>query len=354
MRSRRRVVVAGEEHVQLVAVDVGADGQRAARAELGEEAALDLDRVARRRRRRRRPSSSRGRRVVGAALDGDAALADGRHEPRRVEPLGDPLGQPEDLSAATAITIDAAVGHLRQPGGDVAAQLDERAGRAAPRRAGPAGAPSPVATVAPAARSASDRPTSASAASRRARERADRRGRRCGADGRSLAECTATSARPSSTACWTSLTNTPCPPMTCSGTSWRRSPVVSTNTSSTVAPGRRRRSASATASAWVRACGLPRVARRSGGTRRRQCRSNRSLTAAALRSPLRRAGVVAQAHRRAVQQLGDDRPGERLDGVALVVVELGEAAGEPLELAWRARPRRARAAGRRAAPPGGP
>ena len=34
-----------------------------------------------------------------------------------------------------------------------------------------------------------------------------------------------------------------------------------------------------------------------------------------------------------MQQLGDDRPGQRLDGLALVVVELGEAAGEAGELA---------------------
>ena len=79
--------------------------------------------------------------VVGAALDGDAALADGRHEPARVEALGDPLGQPEHLSAATAITIAPPSGTFAEAGVDVAAQLDERGGRAAPRRAAPAGAP---------------------------------------------------------------------------------------------------------------------------------------------------------------------------------------------------------------------
>ena len=56
-----------------------------------------------------------------------------------------------------------------------------------------------------------------------------RRTRRCvrpsaAVDGRSLAECAARSARPSSTARCTSLTNTPCPPIVCSGTSWRWSP----------------------------------------------------------------------------------------------------------------------------------
>ena len=39
---------------------------------------------------------------------------------------------------------------------------------------------------------------------------------------------------------------------------------------------------------------------------------------------LGRAGIVTEAHRRLVQQLGDDRLGQRLDGVVLV-------AGEPAE-----------------------
>ena len=43
-------------------------------------------------------------------------------------------------------------------------------------------------------------------------------------DGRSLAECTARSARPSSTACCTSFTNTPVPPIAWIGTSVRWSP----------------------------------------------------------------------------------------------------------------------------------
>src|SRR5207248_3215622 len=59
-----------------------------------------------------------------------------------------------------------------------------------------------------------------------------------GAEGRSFAEWTATSARPSSTAACTSFTKTPCPPISQMGTSARRSPLVSTTTASISRPSR--------------------------------------------------------------------------------------------------------------------
>src|SRR5262245_43928122 len=120
--------------------------------------------------------------------------------------------------------------------------------------------------------------------------------------------------------------------MTCKGTSWRRSPVVSTNTSSATRPVAVL-SWSATACACVEACSLPRVARR---TARRftplaevEQVAHRGRVALALGS----AGAVAQPDRRGVEQLGDDRPGERVDGVPLGVVERRELGREPGELA---------------------
>ena len=170
------------------------------------------------------------------------------------------LGQPEHLQRGDGHHDRPAVGHLRQAGGDVAAQLDERQVRA---HGGELGAPAHRARR---DGRAVGEVVEATARSARRRRRDGRRNAPItsaswATDGRSLAECTATSARPSSTACWTSLTNTPCPPMTCSGTSWRRSPVVSTNTSSAAQPVAAA-SASATPWACVRACGLPRVASR--------------------------------------------------------------------------------------------
>ena len=76
----------------------------------------------------------------------------------------------------------------------------------------------PVATGAPSGSSCSFAPTSASAADRRSQNAASS-SPSAGVEGRSLAECAASSARPSSTARCTSFTNTPCPPMVCSGTS---------------------------------------------------------------------------------------------------------------------------------------
>ena len=55
--------------------------------------------------------------------------------------------------------------------------------------------------------------------------------------GRSLAEWTATSARPARTAAWTSVAKMPLPPISDSGTSRRRSPSVVIETRVTSRPG---------------------------------------------------------------------------------------------------------------------
>ena len=91
--------------------------------------------------------------VVGAAFDRDASLADGRHELCRVEDLGDPVGEVEDLERGDRHHDRAADGDLRQPGLDVAAQLRElEVGTRAPRP-GAAAAPTRWRPVAPAAMS---------------------------------------------------------------------------------------------------------------------------------------------------------------------------------------------------------
>ena len=148
---------------------------------------------------------------------------------------------------------------------DVAAQLEEAADRAGPPPAAHVGEPS---------RSRRARPAAARRASRRPARRVRRavcRTRRAAGRRRSpMADpwrsATAMSASPRSTALCTSFTNTPWPPIVCSGTSacWVRSPSVSTKTSSTSRPGCAAINASATACAWVRAWALARVAKRSG------------------------------------------------------------------------------------------
>ena len=119
----------------------------------------------------------------------------------------------------------------------------------------------PVATVAPSGRSAQRHPTRTSRASARSgmQARTSPSGVRAG---RSLAEWTATSARPSSTAVWTSFTNTPWPPICSSGVVRSRSPVVSTTTTSTSTSGRTVARSPIRWSVCHRARALPRVAAR--------------------------------------------------------------------------------------------
>ncbi len=142
---------------------------------------------------------------------------------------------PSRSSAAAATTMASKLGSLLEAGGDVAPQLGEREVgpprrelRAPPHRTGrharPAGSASRV------------DPTSASRGSARSGTAASTSPRARPIAGRSLAECTARSARPSSTACCTSFTKMPVPPTAWIGTSVRASPVVETITSSTSPP----------------------------------------------------------------------------------------------------------------------
>ncbi len=133
--------------------------------------------------------------------------------------------QPRRSSAAAATTIASTPSRpaALDPGRDVAAQPGE--GEVGPHRASWARRRTePVATTAPVPSSSSGAPTRASRAS--ARSGTAPMTRPSGVtEGRSLAECTARSARPSSTAAWTSFTNTPLPPSSQIGTSRRRSPL---------------------------------------------------------------------------------------------------------------------------------
>ena len=83
-------------------------------------------------------SALRVRAIVVAALDGDAPLPDGGHELRRIEHLGDAIGEPEHLERGDRHDDRAAVGHLLEPGVDVAAQLDEHEVAAGPMELRPA------------------------------------------------------------------------------------------------------------------------------------------------------------------------------------------------------------------------
>ena len=65
------------------------------------------------------------RSVVGPALHGDASLADRRDEDGGVEALGDACGQAEHLEGRHGDDDRPTVGHLLEAPGDVAAQLDE-------------------------------------------------------------------------------------------------------------------------------------------------------------------------------------------------------------------------------------
>ncbi len=167
----------------------------------------------------------------------------------------------------------------------------------------------------PAGRSASVQPTRPSRGSARVGTAAITR---CPSmvEVRSLAECTAASARPSLTAASTSPTKTPCPPMRSSGDEASSSPRVRTTTISTSSPGSDARSASATSSVWRRASGEPRVARRNvptvvtipwPGAGGRPVRIRRQRPAAAARSSSA-AGQTAATGRRGC---GGPRPGAR-------------------------------------------
>src|ERR671922_59962 len=119
----------------------------------------------------------------------------------------------------------------------------------------------------------------------------------------SLAECTATSIRPSSSASSSSLTNTPREPISPNGRVRSRSPAVVTGRGANSSPGRRSRSTAS--SACVSASRLPLEPTR---------RSTAALLVAGLLQP----------HDRLVQELVHDLARHRLDGTPLGVRQVGQ------------------------------
>src|ERR671923_808167 len=128
----------------------------------------------------------------------------------------------------------------------------------------------------------------------------------------SLAECTATSIRPSSSASSSSLTNTPREPISPNGRVRSRSPAVVTGTSANSSPGRRSRSTAS--SACVSASRLPLEPTR---------RSTAALLVAGLLQP----------HDRLVQELVHDLARQRFDGTPLGVRQVGQPRARLRELA---------------------
>ena len=195
-------------------------------------------------------------------FDGDAPLTHGRHERLRRQPLSDAVGDPEHLERGDGHHDRPAIRHLGQAGGDVAAELDEHEVRPRRRELGP-----------PPHRSRGDRGTFGEVGERRAdqrvggvaprHERADQQRRR-----RSPTAGPSPSARqrrPSLEHGLLDLLHEH------ALTADRVQRYVLATVAGRVdehqlddEAGATCRSASATASAWVLACALPRVARRSG------------------------------------------------------------------------------------------
>ena len=290
---------------------VGADRQGAARPQLGEERPLDVDRLP------GRPVLDRGEQARAAAsslaaLDRQGALADlGHHHVDGISSTGVAAAtssrRSSTLQRGRRHHDGAAVGHLAEPGVRCCPAARRTRGRVAAPPSWARRRTDPVATVAPGASSSSARPTSASRGSPPLGDRRRSPGPAVGVEGRSLAECTARSARPSSTACCTSFTNTPWPPMRVErARRVRRSPVVSTSDELDLEAGvgglraARRRARPASGPARCPG-GDPQAARPAGVTAGRTGRAGRS----ALRSPR---GVPRRpsAAPRLVQQLGHD------------------------------------------------
>ena len=321
-RSRRRRRVAQRAARQV-----------AAAAELGEERALGVDRGVHARGRRSRraarsvSSSSARHSTASAPWPTCGSITDGSRQ------LVGAVGEPEPLERRGRDHDGVEVGRASSsrvamlPRSSANVRSGRSAASCARRRT------EPVATRAPRGQCVERRARRARRAGRRARAPPRARGRRAMSDaGRSLAECTARSARPSSTACCTSFTNMPVPPIAWMGTSVRWSPVVETTTSSASAP-----SSVATRSACQRASSLPRVATRSGRgisgrDRRRRSSAEQLDQRVGVELAPGGAGGVLHADGRLVQQLVDDAAGQLLDRFARCGVEGVELGPVPLEL----------------------
>src|SRR5947208_3585378 len=143
----------------------------------------------------------------------------------------------------------------------------------------------------------------------------------------SLAEWTATSIRPASSASSISLTKTPRAPISPNGRVRSRSPAVVIGTSAISTPGRRR--ASAACSACVSASLLPRVPTWSSIV----SEPEQVPQGVRIDRAVRPGRGLLHLHRRPVEQLVDDARGHRLDRAALRVTQPLESRAGALELA---------------------
>src|SRR5262249_50273075 len=162
------------------------------------------------------------------ALDRERALRDLRQHDGGIHPLGDPVGKPEPVESGRRHHDGVERARLLEPGGDVAPQLATAEVGTHRRELGPSPHRAGADARAPGAGRPRPRGGGAGSARRRGGGGGPPRSGSApspspdgGADGRSFAECTATSARPSIPACSTSFTNTPVPPMAWIGTSRR-------------------------------------------------------------------------------------------------------------------------------------
>ena len=298
-------------------------------------------------RRRRRP----GTRPPGrpAPTWGSITSASSRSAMRSASPS-------RSRAAAATTTASTPSGRPGRRGCPCSPAAPRSAGRGARGPAGPGAAASRWRPAPPPGRSASvERRPGASRRSARSGTAAITRPSGV-AEGRSLAEWTARSARPSSTAAWTSLTNTPLPPSSQIGTSRPRSPVVSIAHDLDLDAGSAVCSSAATWSACQRA-----RARAAGGDPERR---GHGLSSSIVEQVAERgheavapgaARRVLEHDRGLVQQLGHQAPGHGLDQRRAV---RSSRSSQPARGGARARPaarpRPARAAPRSAAPPRGP
>ncbi len=312
---------------------VGADRQRAAAAQLGEEGPLAPPRAAGHQGRRWPPVPAATPASSCAALDRQRALSHLRDEGQGLEDLG---GHRRGRSPAQAIGRRLRHHHRRhspgpglgQPPGHVAAQAREgevgsEVGqlRPSPRRAGGDQRPGGKTIH----RAADEEVPGVGALGEGSRRRA--RGRTTPATpGRSLAECTAASASPRATAACTSRTKTPRPPRRSRGTPAAAVTLGLDRDRLAATPAPRRRSA--TRSACHRASGEARVASRTAcpGPHHQVVTStgqrwNRVRSASTSRSPRGVPDASFRAIGGIVQQLGDHRLRHRVDLVPLAVVE---------------------------------
>src|SRR5687768_17402486 len=144
----------------------------------------------------------------------------------------------------------------------------------------------------------------------------------------SLAEWTAASMRPASSASSISFTKTPRSPISPNGFERSRSPAVVIGTRATSTSAYAARSASAASSAWMRASLLPRLPRRTIAL----LEPEEVTHGVRIEHTVGRGRRLLHAHRRLVQELRHDLARQRLDCAPLARRERGQPSLDAVEL----------------------